>query len=170
MLVRTIALLTSFCLGACIAATAQPAKETNMATTQSVELHKRTRADAIITLQNSVAKAFDRTPSPALMEVRLRETFTGDLNGESLVRALQAVRGDKSARLVSLQRFRGTLGGRRGTFVLQGSEIVRNGKIEATWFVVPGSGTGALSGLRGEGGFGGAFGKESKGALDYSFE
>jgi len=37
--------------------------------------------------------------------------------------------------------------------VLQGSEIVESGKIKATWFVVPGSGTGDLSGLRGEGGF-----------------
>jgi hypothetical protein len=42
-----------------------------------------------------------------------------------------------------VQRFRGKLGGRQGTFVLQGSEIVENGKIKATWFVVPGSGTGA---------------------------
>ena len=57
-----------------------------------------------------------------------------------------------------------------GTFVLQGSEIVENGKIKATWFVVPGSGTGDLSGLRGEGGFEGAFGKGSDGTLDYWFE
>jgi len=41
----------------------------------------------------------------------------------------------------------------------QGSEIVENGKIKATWFVVPGSGTGDLSGLCGEGGFEGHFGK-----------
>jgi Protein of unknown function (DUF3224) len=55
-------------------------------------------------------------------------------------------------------------------FVLQGSEIVENGKIKATWFVVPGSGTGDLSGLRGEGGFEGEFGKGSEGTLDYWFE
>ncbi|HEY6184307.1 MAG TPA: DUF3224 domain-containing protein [Terriglobales bacterium] len=69
-----------------------------------------------------------------------------------------------------MQRFRGTLGGRQGTFVLQGQEIVKNGKIKATWFVVPGSGTGDLSGLRGEGGFEGDFGKGSEGTLDYWFE
>jgi hypothetical protein len=56
------------------------------------------------------------------------------------------------------------------TFVLQGSETVEGGKINATWFVVPGSGTGALSGLRGEGGFEGEFGKGSEGTLDYWFE
>jgi uncharacterized protein DUF3224 len=54
--------------------------------------------------------------------------------------------------------------------VLQGSEIVENGKIKATWFVVPGSGTGDLSGLRGEGGFEGQFGKGSDGTLEYWFE
>jgi Protein of unknown function (DUF3224) len=55
-------------------------------------------------------------------------------------------------------------------FVLQGQEIVENGKIKATWFVVPESGTGDLSGLRGEGGFEGDFGKGSDGTLDYRFE
>ena len=69
-----------------------------------------------------------------------------------------------------MQRFRGKLRGRQGTFVLPGSEIVENGKIKATWFVVPGSGTGDLSGLRGEGGFEGQFGKGSDGTLDYWFE
>ena len=53
---------------------------------------------------------------------------------------------------LSLQRFRGKLCGRERTFVLQGSEIVGNGKIKAIWSVLPGSGTGDLSGLRGEGG------------------
>ena len=104
------------------------------------------------------------------MEIRLSETFTGDIEGESPVRALQVLRDDHSASLVSVQRFRGKLGGREGTFVLQGSEIVENGKIKATWFVVPGSGTGDLSGLRGEGGFEGHFGKGSDGTLDYWFE
>lgn len=69
-----------------------------------------------------------------------------------------------------MQRFRGKLGGRQGTFVLQGSEIVENGKIEAPWFVVPGSGTGNCSGLRGEGGFEADFGKGSDATLDYWFE
>ena len=97
-------------------------------------------------------------------------TFTGDIDGQSMVRALQVLRDDQSASFVSMQRVRGKLGGRNGTFVLQGSEVVEQGKITATWFVVPGSGTGDLSGLRGEGGFEGEFGKGSYGRLDYWFE
>ncbi|HEY7248053.1 MAG TPA: DUF3224 domain-containing protein [Xanthobacteraceae bacterium] len=129
-----------------------------------------TRAEAKITVQNSEAEPYDQTASPALMQVRLSETFTGDIEGESPVRALQVLRDDRSARLVSMQRFTGKLGRRQGTFVLQGSEIVERGRIKATWFVVPGSGTGDLSGLRGEGGFEGDFGKGSAATLDYWFE
>ena len=130
----------------------------------------RTRATAKITVQNSEAKPYDQTAGPALVEVHLTETFAGDIDGESPVRALQVLRDDKSAYLVSMQRFRGKLGGRKGTFVLQGSEIVENGRIKATWSVVLGSGTDGLSGLRGEGGFEGEFGKGSNGTLDYWFE
>jgi hypothetical protein len=134
------------------------------------ELPARTRAKAKITVQSSEANPYDQTISPALIEVRITETFTGDIEGESPVRALQVLRGDRSASLVSVQRFRGKLCGREGSFVLQGSEVVTDGKIKATWFVVPGSGTDDLSGLRGEGGFEGEFGKGSDGTLDYWFE
>jgi hypothetical protein len=130
----------------------------------------RARAAAKITVHSSESRPYDQTAGPKLVEVNLIETFTGDIEGESPVRALQVLRDDRSACLVSLQRVRGRLGGRHGTFVLQGSEIVEEGKIKAKWSVVPGSGTGELSGLRGEGGFEGSFGKGSDGTLDYWFE
>lgn len=141
-----------------------PARQTQ------TQAHQRTHAPAKITVHSSEARPYDETASPALMEIHLNETFTGDIVGESPARALQLLRDDHSARMVSLQRFRGTLGGRSGTFVLQGSEVVEHGKIKATWFVVPGSGTDGFAGLRGEGGFEGDFGKGSNGTLDYWFE
>jgi len=130
----------------------------------------RTRAVAKVTVQSSEANSYDQTATPALLEVRLSETFAGDIEGESPVRALEVRWDNRSASLVSVQRFRGKLDGREGTFVLQGQETVENGKITAKWFVVPGSGTGDLSGLRGEGGFAGHFGKGSDATLDYWFE
>ena len=130
----------------------------------------RTHATAKITVHSSESTPWDQAMTPTLNEVHLNETFTGDIEGESPVRALQVLRSDHSASLVSMQRFHGKLGGRKGTFVLQGQETVENGKIRAIWFVVPGSGTGDLSGLRGEGGFEGDFGKGSDGTLDYWFE
>ena len=159
-------------LSLCIwqAANAQSGKETNIPMQPQTEPPTRARINAKITVQSSEAKPYDQAASPTLMEINLTERFTGEIEGESQVRALQVLRDDKSASLVSMQRFRGKLGGREGTFVLQGSEMVENGKIKATWFVVPGSGTGDLSRLRGEGGFKGEFGKGSDGWLDYWFE
>ena len=125
----------------------------------------RRSARATITVQDSEARVYDQTESPVLVEIRLNETFAGEIDGESPVRALQIVRDERCACLVNVQQFRGKLNGRQGTFVLQGSEIVENGNIKATWFVVPGSGTGELAGLRGEGGFEGEFGKGSAGRL-----
>ena len=146
-------------------------RESTHAVGQSqTEPNTRARAEAKITLQRAEAKPYDQTTSPPLLEIRLSEPFTGDIDGESTVRALQVRRNDQSASMVSMQRFRGKLGGHQGTFVLQGSEIIEKGKIKATWFVVPGSGTGDLCGLRGEGGFEGHFGKGSDGTLDYWFE
>jgi hypothetical protein len=130
----------------------------------------RMQAKAKITVHRSESHPYDLAAGPQLIEVRLSESFAGDIEGESPVRGLQVLRSDRSASMVSMQRFNGKLGGRQGSFVLQGSEIVEQGTIKATWFVVPGSGTGELSGLRGEGGFEGQFGKGSEGILDYWFE
>ncbi|HZV37753.1 MAG TPA: DUF3224 domain-containing protein [Pseudoxanthomonas sp.] len=128
-----------------------------------------TRARANVRVRDSEVVPFD-DEDPALVEIHLREIFEGDIEARSDVRALQVRHEDGSARMVSLQRVRGTLHGRAGTFVLQGAEIVSDGKISATWFVIPGSGTGDLARLRGEGGFEGSFGQGSAATLDYWFE
>jgi len=130
----------------------------------------RTHAQAKITVHRSHSQPCDEGTGPVLNEIRLEETFAGDLEGESTVHAWQMLRADKSASMVSLQRFNGKVAGRSGSFVLQGTERVEAGKITATWFVVPGSGTGDLTGIRGEGGFEGQFGQGSTGTLEYWFE
>jgi hypothetical protein len=168
---RSIAKVAIIFLSSLRVVSAESPKATTMHPVQSQTAPRTSaRAKAKITVQSSEVHPYDQTESPALMEIRLSETFSGDIDGRSPVRALQVLHDDKSASLVSVQRFRGKLAGRQGTFVLQGSEIVENGKIKATWFIVPGSGTGDLSGLRGEGGFEGDFGKGSDGWLDYWFE
>lgn len=181
MNLRTAAMVAILSVVAWQAATAQSGKDegrnpqmtnesTQAAGQSQTEPPKHTLAKAKIVVQSSESTPLDQATSPALMEIRLVETFTGDIEGESPVRALQVLRDDHSASLVSMQRFRGKLGGRQGTFILQGQEVVEHGKIKATWVVVPGSGTGDLSGLRGEGGFEGDFGQGSEGTLDYWFE
>ena len=168
-----ILILSIVSLGALLfAANPHSKKRGEMAagTQSQTEPHTRAHAKAKTIVQSSDAKPYDQAGGLSLIEINLSETFTGDIDGESTVRSLKFQRADKSASQVSMQRFSGKLGGRQGTFVLQGSENVENGKMKATWFVVPGSGTGGLSGLRGEGGFESGFGKGSDVWLDYWFE
>jgi hypothetical protein len=167
-MIPRILILSIVSLGTLLFAGGRQSKEPQEMT--SVQSPARIRAQAKITVHSAEAKPFDQTAGPPLMEINIRETFAGDLDGESTVRALQMRGEDQSTSMISMQRFLGKLGGRQGSFVLQGQETVENGKIKATWFVVPGSGTGDLAGLRGEGGFEGAFGKGSEGTLDYWFE
>jgi len=130
----------------------------------------RRTARAKIAVRNSETHPYDENGGPVLAVLSLDETFSGEWAGEATVRALQLRREDGSAMMVSLQRFRGTLGGRRGSFVLEGREVIHDKTISATWSVVAGSGTEELAGLRGEGGFAGEFGTGSTGMLDYWFE
>lgn len=51
----------------------------------------------------------------------------------------------------SVEHFTGTLHGRTGTFVAQGKGTFADGVADTAWFIVPGSGTGELAGLRGDG-------------------
>lgn len=99
------------------------------------EPRRQAHAHAKITVHSSEAKPYDETAGPALTEIHISETFSGDLDGESMVRALQVRGNDKSASMVSIQRFQGNLSGRRGTFVLQGVETMDNGRIKALSFL-----------------------------------
>ena len=130
----------------------------------------RRMACARISVRNSETHPYDDDAGPVLAVLSLDETFSGEWAGESTVRALQVRCEDGSATMVSLQRFRGTLGGRRGSFVLEGREVIHDKVISATWSVVAGSGTEELARLRGEGGFEGEFGTGSTGMLEYWFE
>lgn len=136
------------------------------------KFHGRTRlhAEAKVVVHSSQSTPFEETTGPALMGIAIQESFAGEIDGDSTVRALRVRHNDGSGSQVSLQRVSAQLGGRKGTFVLQGSGRVENGTVKATWFVVPGSGTEELVGLCGAGGFAGEFGKGSSATLDYWFE
>jgi hypothetical protein len=56
---------------------------------RTVEPRTRAHAVAKVTVQNSEAEPYDQTVGPTLMEIHLHERFTGDIDGESPVRALR---------------------------------------------------------------------------------
>ena len=107
---------------------------------------------------------------PNLVEIHVTETFSGDIEGEGVVRFLQAVRKDGSASFVGIERVTGSLAGRTGSFLLQDAGTLEGTTVMGEWFVIPGSGTGDLSGLRGEGGFTAELGQHASITLDYWFE
>lgn len=91
---------------------------------------------------------------PALSRAVVRKQFSGDLSGESVADLLMCQADPKDfsagAGYVASERVEGTLGGRKGTFVLQHWGVSGGGKPESTGgHVVPGSGTGELAGLSG---------------------
>ena len=104
---------------------------------------------------------------PTLVEVQLTETFTGDIKGEGTGRVIQAARKDGSATFAGIERVRGSMAGRHGTFLLQVHGAVVRKEMHAEWSVVPGSGTGELTGLRGDGGFTAQLGQHGSIWLDY---
>ena len=132
---------------------------------------EKRRAHGRTEVKTYVRSSFDEiADGPSLVEVQLTETFSGDIEGDANVRVIQAARADGSMSFVGLQRVRGALDGRSGSFLLQPSGTVIGKDTNAVWFVVPGSGTGALKGLRGEGGFKAQLGEHGSFWLDYYFE
>ncbi|MBM4279267.1 MAG: DUF3224 domain-containing protein [Deltaproteobacteria bacterium] len=107
---------------------------------------------------------------PSLNELRVTEDFVGDLAGEGAARMLQTLRADGSAYFVAVERVTATLDGRAGSFVLQDEGSLVGNRVKGTWFVVPGSATGDLAGLRGEGGFEAELGQNADYTLSYWFE
>jgi hypothetical protein len=135
------------------------------------EVATRTRANALITVHTYEPTAYDEpAQGPVLTRIHVEESFSGDIAGEGAVEFLQAARADGPASFVGIERVSGSVGGRAGTFLLQDAGTVEGSTVSGDWFVVPGSGTGELSGLRGEGGFRANLGENAQAHLDYWFE
>jgi hypothetical protein len=95
---------------------------------------------------------FEPLPSDdaAIGRMRVRKTIEGDLVGAGVAEMMSvgtAVEG--SAGYVAIDRITGTLGGRKGSFVLQHFGLMARGEGTLTVSVVPDSGTDELTGLTG---------------------
>jgi Protein of unknown function (DUF3224) len=104
---------------------------------------------------------------PKLTRASVMKTFTGDIEGEGQVEYLMMYRSDGSATFVGLERVVGRIGGKTGTFVLQRVGVFENGQAKESYLVIPGSATGELKGLRGDGSSALGHGMEHPFALDY---
>ena len=107
---------------------------------------------------------------PKLTRASVTRSFHGDIEGEGTLEYLMIYHDAASASFVGLERVVGRVGDRAGSFVLQHSGTFAGSTVQATVTVVPGSGTGELHGLRGEGDFVWPHGQSGSLTLDYDIE
>ncbi|MEU4191922.1 DUF3224 domain-containing protein [Kribbella sp. NPDC026611] len=130
-----------------------------------------TKAVGTITVHTYSPEAYDTVAGgPDLVRVHVEESFAGDIVGTGTATFLQTAQADGAASFVGVERVRGSVAGKEGTFVLQDAGTVADGVVDGSWFVVPGSGTGELAGLRGTGGFRANLGADATIEVDYWFE
>jgi hypothetical protein len=121
-------------------------------------------------------KSWDEKPyneaegMPRLTRSSVVKTFTGDIEGESQLEYLMMYRPDGTATFVGLERVVGRIGGRSGSFVLERSGTFDGTVARESYSVVPGSGTGELAALRGEGSSVAGHAKENPAELEYDFK
>ena len=102
-------------------------------------------------------KSWDEKPysegqgQPKLTRASVTKTYTGDIDGEGQVEYLMMYRRDGSATFVGLERVVGRIAGKTGTFVLQRTGVFEGGQAKESYSVIPGSATGDLQDLVGDG-------------------
>ncbi len=104
---------------------------------------------------------------PKLTRASVTKTYTGDIEGEGRVEYLMMYRSDGSATFVGLEQVVGRIGDKTGTFVLQRTGVFEGGQAKESYSVVPGSATGELKGLLGDGSSAVGHGMEHPFTLSY---
>lgn len=94
---------------------------------------------------------FDDRDGVSLGHVSMSKTFHGDLTATGVVHlVVVSTPVAESKSYVAVERVEGVLQGRKGTFVVQHNAVSDRGRQSLRVSVVPDSGTGELTGLRGE--------------------
>jgi hypothetical protein len=112
----------------------------------------RQQASGRINVMSCDSKPYDESGEFTISEVNITEEFSGDLAGVGSVRYAMVTEPDGTAHFTGMERFMGEIGGRVGSFILRNSGVLKNGELDSTWQVIPGSGMDGLAGIRGEGG------------------
>lgn len=97
----------------------------------------------------ALLEAYNKT-DPTLGRMSIDKQLHGDLEATSKGEMLSAGSAKGSGGYVAIERVNGTLNGRTGSFALQHSGTMTNGAPQLSVTVVPGSGTGELTGIAGK--------------------
>lgn len=130
----------------------------------------RKNAEARFAIQSWDEKPYSEAQDqPRLTRASVAKTYTGDIEGSGQVEYLMMYRSDGSAAFVGLERVVGRIGDKAGTFVLQRTGTFDRGQAKESYSVIPGSATGDLQGLAGDGSSAVGHGMEHPFALSYEF-
>lgn len=89
-------------------------------------------------------------PGSKLYRVEMTHLYTGVIEGQGTIQYLFANNNQNQGGFVALEKITGQVEGRSGSFVFQHTGTFGSGATLITMTVVPGTGTGDLSGLSGQ--------------------
>jgi uncharacterized protein DUF3224 len=95
-------------------------------------------------------ESYGEAEGAEVSRVHISRTFSGDLEGESIAELLIA-KSEGGGGYVGHDRITGTLEGKSGSFVFQHTGLMGPEGVTNTGVIVPGSGSGELEGITGEG-------------------
>lgn len=123
------------------------------------------RASGHINVSSFEAQPYDDAGEFTISVVLVTEEFAGGLVGVGSIRFIMVNEPDGAAHFTGMERFLGKIGDRSGSFIMENSGTLKDGLLNATWRIIPGSGAEGLEGIRGKGGC-----DPTGYALDYWFE
>jgi len=133
-----------FCFSGGLAVSAQSHPDASASRKESVMAHANGTFEVKITPQPTDDK------DSGLGRMSIDKQFHGDLEGTSKGEMLTGMTNVKgSAGYVAMEKVRGTLQGKRGTFILQHTGTMDRGAAQLSVTVVPDSGTDELVGVSG---------------------
>jgi len=129
-------------------AVVSPQEKPSMTSSKPPSGYRRVTGSFELTM--SPQPPYDTTDGVILGRLTLNKRFHGGLEATSVVEMISVTSGVKgSGGYVAVERVTGTLEGRTGGFVLQHSGSMTRGEPQMAVSIVPGSGTGQLSGIAG---------------------
>lgn len=88
-----------------------------------------------------------------LTRAKVSQAYQGGISGESTEELLMAYAANGTASFVGMELVNGVVASKSGSFVIQHVGTFDAGGARSAWAIVPGSGTGELTGIRGNGSY-----------------
>ena len=128
-------------------------------------------ANGTFTIKGWDEKPYNETEGgPKMTRASIKMEYKGDIEGEGALEYLMVYPEENKAYFVGLERIVGSVGGRKGSYVVQHEGTFEGGIAKDKSTVVDGSGTGELAGLKGQGSYETGHEEPHNISFDYHFD